>query len=67
MSIRELLVDPTPNSPNKTCKNLLSTNFIVLDSFQVMTIKENREVKEIKYRYTETLIKLMNSNNNKVM
>lgn len=65
MSIRELLVDPTPNSPNKTCKNLLSTNFIVLDSFQVMTIKENREVKEIKY--TETLIKLMNSNNNKVM
>lgn len=65
MSIREFLVDPTPNSPNKTCKNLLSTNFIVLDSFQVMTIKENREVKEIKY--TETLIKLMNSNNNKVM
>ena len=65
MSIRELLVDPTPTSPNKTCKNLLSTNFIVLDSFQVMTIKENREVKEIKY--TETLIKLMNSNNNKVM
>ena len=65
MSIRELLVDPTPNSPNKTCKNFLSTNFIVLDSFQVMKIKENREVKEIKY--TETLIKLMNSNNNKVM
>ena len=65
MSIRELLVDPTPNSPNKTCKNLLSTNFIVLDSFQVMTIKENREVKEIKY--TQTLIKLMNSNDNKVM
>ena len=65
MSIKELLVDPTPNSPNKTCKNLLSTNFIVLDSFQVMTIKENREVKEIKY--TQTLIKLMNSNDNKVM
>ena len=58
MSIRELLVDPTPNSPNKTCKNFLSTNFIVLDSFQVMKIKE---------KYTETLIKLMNSNNNKVM